>query len=114
MLVQNTVVNLKWELKATPNFANYNNINSFDLQITKPDGSVTYMEGGNWIGTAPTFSAPEETVNGLISYNYTFDQVGVYTLILGVGSSTSFDILSTRIELIVEQDTENTEIVYLP
>ena len=108
MLIQDTAINFRWELKASASYANHVEA-YFDLQITAPDGTVTYLEGSSsW---SDLFTQPTASTNGLIEYSYTPTQNGVYTMILGTGDSDSFTILNTRIVLIVEADTVDTEIV---
>ena len=102
MLIKDTTVTLDWLLTKNPSFASHIE-DYFDIQITAPDNTVTYLEGSaNW---ATTFTQPSATVDGQLTYNYLFDQSGVYTILLGTGGSASFTILDTVLALIVDQDT---------
>lgn len=111
MFVQNTSINFQWELGYSASFASYVET-YFDLQITAPDGTVTYLEGSsNW---ADTFTQPTVDTDGLIEYAYTPTQDGVYVMILGTGTSENFTILHTRYISVVTQDAAQSRRVRLP
>jgi len=111
MLIQNTTITLRWIIEKNPNFATYNE-DYFDLQVTAPDGTVTYLEGiNNW---ANVFTQVSEEVNGEIDYNITLTQTGIYTFILCTGDSDNFDIIKTSLAMVVEQDSWLNEKVILP
>jgi len=111
MLIQNTAIDFRWILKTSPSFATYDEA-YFDLQITAPDGAVSYLEGSSsW---SDTFTQPTASADGLIVYSYTPTQAGVYTLILGTGGSSSFTIVDSMLALVVEQDSEKEDKVNLP
>ena len=110
MIVQNTNITLEWILEK--NALNVYNSAYFDMQITSPSNIVTYLEGSsNW---ATTFLQPTPTVNGLITYDTTFTELGVYVIILGTGISASFVILDTSLAMVVEQDSTLNNKVILP
>lgn len=110
MYVKDYAITINWDLEKTPNFASYPE-DYFDLQITDPDGNVTYAEGSsNW---ATDFQQPTDEINGYITYNYTFNKEGVWVIILGNGVATNFDILETTMYMVVTRDTEATNVVHL-
>jgi len=114
MLIKNTAITFTWNLKATDtvgaNLETY-----YDLQVTEPNGTVTYLEGEtDWAGA--NFSAPGSVASGTdgyISEIYTPTEAGVYTFILGTGGSTNFTILDTVLALVVDSDTLVTNTVVL-
>ena len=110
MLIQNTVITYSFILEANASFASHVET-YFDLQITAPDGVVTFLEGsGAW---ATTFLQPTATVDGLITYAFTPTQLGVYTFLVCTGAAASFTILDQIISLIVEQDSDVSSTVNL-
>ena len=83
----------------------------FDLQITKPSGGVSYFDNGAWM---TSYTAPTVSTDGVMQLNYTPDEPGVYTLILGNGISTNFAIIDSIILLVIDQTILSTHKVILP
>lgn len=111
MLIKDSTITYNWVLGFSAAFATYNEA-YFDIQITDPDGIVTYQEGSAlW---ATTFLQPTATVNGLITYAITPTKAGVYTILLGTGASASFTILDTVLSLIVVSDLTQDNTIVLP
>lgn len=111
MLIKDTTITLNWNLGFSASFATYNEA-YFDIQITDPDGIVTYQEGSAFWST--TFLQPTISVDGLLTYGFTPAKAGVYTLLLGTGGSASFTILDTTLALIVVSDLAVTNSIVLP
>jgi len=112
MLIQNNALTFDWVLTKSASFATYNEA-YFDIQVTAPDGTVTYSEGANGAGWTTTFTQSTATVDGQLTYAYTPTQLGIYTIILGTGGATSFTILDTVLALIVKQDSTVNNTVIL-
>lgn len=112
MLITNTDIEYKWIIKKHPNPSAFNEA-YFDLQVTAPDGAVTYHEGSGW---ADSFLKPTDIADGYITYKHGatgFQDSGVYVLILGTGGSASFTILDTMIVYLAERSLQHTEKVTL-
>lgn len=114
MIIKDEVITLEWTLRTTHNEATYASASYFDLQITAPDGAVEYKEGSTGQGWIKTYVAPTDTTEGKIEYEWEPKQEGVYTLILGEGTSPSFNIIKTSILLVVKKDTVHNTYVKLP
>lgn len=100
MFVKNTAVALTWDLAPTGIAAAYL-ATYYDLQITEPDGVITYSEGAV---VGATFVAPTSTVAGTLALSYTFLKAGLYQLALCTGTAAGTVVLSKRTLLIVEAD----------
>jgi hypothetical protein len=111
MLIKDSTITFNWALGFSAAFATYNEA-YFDIQITDPDGLVTYQEGSaNW---ATSFLQPTVDTDGLLTYDITPTKAGVYTIILGTGGAVSFTILDTALALIVVSDLTQTNTIVLP
>ena len=101
MFIKDVVIALTWDLEPTAVTAAYNST-YYDLQITEPDGVVSYTEGE---ALAPTFVAPSSSVAGTLDITYTFLKAGLYQLSLCTGAAAGTTVLAKRSMLIVESDT---------
>ena len=106
MFIQNTTVNFRWNLTKTAiaYLEDY-----FDLSITKPDGTVEYLDA---MGTATSYQAPTETVDGFVTKDILLEDTGVYTIVLSTGTAIDYQILSTQLVIVVDTDlTKETKII---
>lgn len=130
MIIKNEPLILNWVLRAGEHAVNYVTQVDFDLQVTAPNGVVTYLEGslipnpnpdkninlinGATVDWTTDFTAPTTSTDGFIACTITPDQDGVYTFILGKGGSEYFYIIDTSNLLVVAKTTTHLERVNLP
>ena len=110
MFIKDSVVSFVWDIEknVTVYAEDY-----FDLDVTDPDGIVTYYEGVNAAGWTDAYLAPVELTDGQISGSLTLGKTGLWTIVLATGSGASYNILNSQLVMVVDSDLVSTKKIVL-
>ena len=83
MYLVNTTITVNWEIPAT--VITYL-LEDFDISIKPPDRISTYIDNAI---LAENYLAPTPTTDGLVAYDFTPDEVGLWTITLSSGTGAA-------------------------
>lgn len=86
MFILNTTIDVNWLFPATVQVYTYTD---FDVIVRKPDGTSSYNESAI---LEQDFIAPTHNTTGGVTYKFTPDEIGVWLVILTIGTQDSSDI----------------------
>lgn len=107
MFIKDTEISVNWILQASAANRVYSD---FDVIVIKPDGSSSYY---NAAILEEDFISPTVDTKGAATYKITPDAVGVWVVVLTLGSSDDSTIYYEYFIRVSEPDTEICQTVYM-